>query len=179
MTEQEVINALRDLLAKYPEEQKTLTPGAKTVYLAGGWWGEYQPSLLIRAFEALLQNPTISHIHVPLLHQYKGWVFSEDYKPDYEWAEMTYKADIVALKSAQLYVGLYPVADQDTGTAMELGYAVAAGLPVVNVYEGDWHAKPVNLMLSLGADAYVREAAALKNFNFVTIAPMRFEGELI
>ena len=179
MNEKEVMAALRELEAKFPEDKKIVKPGAKTVYLAGGWWGEYQPSLLIRAFESLLQNPTISHIHVPLLHQYKGLAFGDGYKPDYEWAEMTYKADIIALKSAQIYVGLYPVEDQDTGTAMEMGYAVAAGVPTFNVYEGDWNTTPINLMISLGADSYVRKAEELKEYDFLTVAPIRYEGELI
>jgi nucleoside deoxyribosyltransferase len=178
MTEVEVIEALKKIEAQYPETEKALLPGARSVYLAGGWWGELQPSLLLRAFEALLQNPSISHIHVPVLHQYKGVVATDDYEPDMEWAQMTFKADILALNNTDLYVGLYPVEDQDTGTAMELGYAFGKK-PIVNVYEGDWVATPVNLMMSMGADAYVRSAEALKTFDFLDIEPNLFEGKII
>lgn len=194
MNEEEVQKALESLHSRYVNHKVTLEGsqlvgiqsqpvkknGARSIYLAGGWWGEYQPELLVKAYEALLLNPTVAHIHVPLLHQYGGNAFVDGkFEPDYEWASMTYKADLRGIDNTDLTVALFPVKDQDTGTAVEVGYAVASHKPVVGVFQGDAYKNPINLMVSMSADASVKTPEELKSFNFLDIEPNMYEGRLI
>lgn len=193
MTEEEVQQKLQDLHDMYVDSKTIInengismavpvkkTPGARNIYLAGGWWGEYQPELLVKAYESLLANPTVSHIHVPLLHQYGGNAFVDGkFEPDYEWASMTYKADLRGIDNTDLVVALFPVEDQDSGSAVEVGYAVASHKPVVGVFQGDAYENPINLMVSMSADASIKTPEELKLFNFLDIEPNMYEGRLI
>jgi len=193
MTEEEVQQKLQDLHDMYVDGKTiidkdglsaaipgTKNLGARTIYLAGGWWGEYQPELLVKAYESLLANPTVSHIHVPLLHQYGGNAFVDGkFEPDYEWASMTYKADLRGIDNTDLVVALFPVEDQDSGSAVEVGYAVASHKPVVGVFQGDAYENPINLMVSMSADASIKTPEELKSFNFLDIEPNMYEGRLI
>lgn len=193
MTEEEVQQKLQDLHDMYVDNTIIYhkdgvslaapvkkTHGARNIYLAGGWWGEYQPELLVKAYESLLANPTVSHIHVPLLHQYGGNAFVDGkFEPDYEWASMTYKADLRGIDNTDLVVALFPVEDQDSGSAVEVGYAVASHKPVVGVFQGDAYENPINLMVSMSADASIKTPEELQSFNFLDIEPNMYEGRLI
>lgn len=181
MTEEEVLEMLQEIKEQYrsvPAQRKV--PGARSLYLGGGWWGEYQPELLVKAYSALLNNPTVGHIHVPLLNQYGGNVFVDGkFEPDYEWATMTYKADLRGIDNSDIVIGLFPVEDQDTGTSVELGYAVGTNKPIVAVFEGDAYRNPINLMISMSADASLKNPIDLESFNFLDIEPNMYDGRLI
>jgi len=174
----DVVDAFGDTRSAGTVEPKL--PGARSIYLAGGWWGEYQPLLLLKAYRALLNNPTVGHLHVPLLKQYQGNAFVDgEFEPDYEWATMTYRADLRGIDNSDLIVALFPVEDQDIGTATEVGYAVASHKPVVGVFQGDAYANPINLMVSMSADASLKYPEQLETFNFLDIEPNMYEGRLI
>lgn len=180
MTEEEVLTKLQEMRDDYLEKSLVTVPSARSVYLAGGWWGKYQPELLIRAYEALLNNPTIGHIHVPLLHQYQGNAFVDGkFEPDYEWATMTYKADLRGIDNTDITVALFPVEDQDNGTSVEVGYAAGTHKPVVGVFQGDAYKNPINLMISMSADASVKTPDELEYFDFSDIEPNMYHGRLI
>lgn len=159
-------------------------PGARTAYLASPWFDDTQAELLLASYKQLLQNPTISYIHVPLLHQYKGMVLSggnsnlsEDEK--FEWAWMTYSSDVNAIKNSDLVVALETPDDVDSGSSVEIGIGIGMHKPVVGLFHGDLDKTPVNLMESFGVTSYVTEPEELKNFNFLSIATRRFEGAII
>lgn len=185
MNELEVQQALHELKNKYAqggslESAYPKHSGSKSVYLAGGWWGQWQPELLVKSYEALLKNPTISHVHVPLLHQYEGNAFVDgQFEPDYEWATMTYKADLRGIDNTDITVALFPVKDQDTGTAVEVGYAKGINKPVVAVFEGDAYQEPINLMISMSADSSLKLSDDLQSYNFLDIEPNMYKGRLI
>lgn len=179
LSENEVMKELLALEEKYQDLEKL--PGARSVYLAHSWWTETQIDATLATYEALLQNPTIAHIHVPLLHQYKGLVFVEggEFEPDFEWATMTYKADIRAINNADLVVATYPADAPDMGGAIEIGYAVGTNKPVVIGYYGDINENPVNLMVSFSADNYVYNPDEFESFNFLDIASRAYEEKII
>lgn len=159
-------------------------PGAKSVYLASPWFDDTQANLLIETYKYLLQNPTIGHIHVPLLHQYQGQVLSSgetDHSDafKYEWATKTFEADVTAMKNTDLTVALETSSDVDTGTSWEMGFTAASQKPVVALFSGDLDAHPVNLMESFSASSYVTSPEELKKFNFLDISPRKFEGKII
>lgn len=180
MTVTDVIEQLNTIQMQVPTSTKK-DLGAKSIYLAAGWFDELQTALLLDAYRALLQNPTIAHIHVPLLHQYGGEEFIEDgeFSPNFEWATMTYKSDVKAIDNSDLVVALFPAESQDIGTAMEVGYAVASHKPVITTYTGDLNVTPINLMISFGADSFVLDPKELINYNFLDITPRKYSGAII
>lgn len=180
--EENAIEALKDLQATYKDEPKQA--GAKSAYLASPWFDEKQAELLIHSYKYLLQNPTIGHIHVPLLNQYKGMVLSGgDTKysdaDKYEWAVHTYKSDLEAIKNSDLSVALETPNDVDSGTSVEIGLTVGMNKPVVALFNGDLYKTPVNLMESFGVTSYVTDPEELKDFNFLSIPVRKFEGTII
>lgn len=181
-SEEQIISELNVARETYSGGSKV--PGAKTTYLGSPWFDDTQANLLIEAYKNLLQNPTIGHIHVPLLHQYQGQVLSSG-KTDhsdafkYEWAINTYKADLEAIKNSDLTVALETPDDVDSGTSVEIGLTVGMNKPVVALFNGDLYKTPVNLMESFGVTSYVTTPEELKKFNFLDIAPRKFEGAII
>lgn len=181
-SEEQIISELNVLRETYSGGAKV--PSAKAIYLASPWFDDTQANLLIEAYKNLLQNPTIGHIHVPLLHQYQGQVLSSgetDHSDEfkYEWAINTYKADLEAIKNSDLTVMLETPDDVDTGSSVELGLTVGMNKPVVALFNGDLYKTPVNLMESFGVTSYVTTPEDLKKFNFLDIAPRKFEGKII
>lgn len=182
MTEEQIIAKLEEVQGTYGGSTKV--PGARMAYLASPWFDDTQASLLIESYKNLLQNPTISHIHVPLLHQYQGQVLSSgetDHSDEfkYEWAINTYKADLEAIKNSDLTVMLETPDDVDAGSSVELGLTVGMNKPVVALFNGDLYKTPVNLMESFGVTSYVNSPEELKKFNFLDIAPRKFKGAII
>ena len=156
-------------------------PGARTIYLGAGWFSDRQIETLLAAYKALNNNPTISYVHVPLLNQFGGQAFDEngDFNPDYTWAVATYNADITAIQNTDVTLGVITAGNEDSGTAFELGYAAALGRPSVAFFDGDWEAKPINLMPAIGPASYVRSTDELATFNFMSIATRIYEGKII
>lgn len=182
MTEEQIIAKLEEVHETYGGSTKL--SGAKTVYLGSPWFDDTQAELLIEAYKNLLQNPTISHIHVPLLHQYQGQVLSSgetDHSDafKYEWATKTFEADTVAMRNSELMVMLETPSDVDTGTSWEAGAMWAMHKPVVAVFSGDLDEQPVNLMESFSVSSYVESPDKLRNFNFLDIESRKFEGKII
>lgn len=181
-SEEQIISELNVLRETYSGGAKV--PSAKAIYLASPWFDDTQANLLIEAYKNLLQNPTIGHIHVPLLHQYQGQVLSSgetDHSDDfkYEWATKTFEADVTAMKNTDLTVALETSSDVDTGTSWEMGFTVASQKSVVALFSGDLDEHPVNLMESFSVSSYVTSPEELKKFNFLDIAPRKFEGKII
>lgn len=181
-SEEQIISELN--VARETYSGGTKVPGAKSAYLGSPWFDDTQANLLIEAYKNLLQNPTIGHIHVPLLHQYQGQVLSSgetDHSDafKYEWATKTFEADVTAMKNTDLTVALETPSDVDTGTSWEMGFTVASQKPVVALFSGDLDEHPVNLMESFSVSSYVTSPEELKKFNFLDIAPRKFEGKII
>lgn len=182
MTEEQIIEKLEEAQGTFGGGTKV--PGAKAVYLGSPWFDDRQAHLLIEAYKNLLQNPTISHIHVPLLNQYQGEVLSSgetDHSDSfkYEWATKTFEADVVAMRNSDLMVMLETPNDVDTGTSWEAGAMWAMHKPVVALFNGDLVEHPVNLMESFSVSSYVASPEELYKFNFLDIAPRKFEGTII
>lgn len=64
----------------------------------------------------------------------------------------------------------------DSGTAFEVGYAIAANKPVVLVHK---KGGIVNLMLSQSCQAYLGNAEAITNYDFKTMPKIPFNGEVL
>lgn len=179
MSESDIIDMLNGMKEKvHTPKERT---GVRSVYLASGWFSVKQIQLLIHQYRGLLLNESIGHVHVPLLHQYGGVAFDSESGEDmgFEWATMTYKADIKAIDNSDIVVASFPAGDEDSGTAVEVGYAIGTNKPVVAFYDGDVDKSPINLMVSFGADSYVDSQRDLIDFDFIDISPRKYRGKII
>ena len=179
--ETEVTEKLQEIHDKYKGLVKN--PGAKTVYMMSPWWTDKQQEHILASYEALVQNPNIAHVSVPLFHQFNGQAYVEggDFKPDFMWATKTYQSDKESMNNAQVGVLLETPTDPDAGSEYEAGYMTGQGKPVVAVYNGDINDpnSPVNLMISFGTSSYVTEYEELKNFDFIDIPMKEFKGQIV
>ncbi|WP_436629733.1 nucleoside 2-deoxyribosyltransferase [Latilactobacillus sakei] len=154
----------------------------KQIYLAGGWFTPKQADMVARAHKALAANPTVGYIHSPQEHQYKD--VTEDNDPNglfggYEWANQTYQNDITAMDLADMAVVLWDMADEDTGTAFEVGYLNASHTPIVFVCEDDLQENPINLMLAKGISKCVTDINELETLDFQFVAGEPYPGKIV
>jgi len=68
--------------------------------------------------------------------------------PNHVWANLVYKMDIKALDECSLVCALYLGHYSDTGTAFEIGYAVAKKIPVLTYIPEALQNKDMSLMVT-------------------------------
>ena len=155
--------------------------GARNVYLAAGWFSDEQEESLVALYQALSNNPTVGTIHVPLLNQYEGVnpIVDGEFNPDFEWAVMTYKADVVAMQNADMLVGVLEVANPDSGTAFEIGYMVAANKPAVVIGHGDMDKDAMNLMPAIGASLVLDSVDEINGLDLTNLPMRKFAHKII
>ncbi len=92
-----------------------------------------------------------------------------------EWSKAIYKTDIEEIHNADVMVVLYHGNYSDSGTAYEIGYAVALGKKVILVHV-DRH-NDSNLMCHEGAhtNIYLDE---LENYNFDETPVIAYTGKM-
>lgn len=83
--------------------------------------------------------------------------------PDRRHTRPLYDADLRALDRAAIVVAVLNGADVDSGTAFEIGYAVARGLPVLALYEDTRVSGPhdFNVMIANGCQIFQRREELL------------------
>lgn len=154
--------------------------GGKSIYLAGGWFNELQKEMLLGANYVLSVNPTVGHVHVPILHQYHDATEDNDLEGifgGYEWSNETFKADVTAMDLADLGVFLYDAKNPDDGTAFEIGYMYANHKPTILVTK-DIEPKDanLNLMIAKSMTVYMDSYETLASYDFNEIMPEPFKG---
>lgn len=153
----------------------------KDVYLAGGWFSEDQETALLSATYNLADNPSVGHIHIPLLHQYmdSNPIVDGEFKPDQEWATATFLNDVEAINQADVVVALLEAKNQDTGTVWEMAYAYATHKPVIAIVDGDVNKYPVNLMPAQSVTHFSDNIGELEEINLYEIGKKFYKGALI
>jgi nucleoside 2-deoxyribosyltransferase len=110
------------------------------IYLAAPLFSDAE-----RAFNLLLRDLLTSHGYPVYLPQETGEGVSG---PERDSA--IFGSHRMALDQASCVVAVCDGADTDSGTAWEMGYAVAKGIPVIALStdrRGSWSGKRVNLMI--------------------------------
>lgn len=154
----------------------------KDIYLAGGWFNDYQKFSLDMATRMLIKNKTVGYIHVPLLHQYKNASMENDEEGifgTFEWSTATYQADITAMQLADLGVMLWDSPTPDEGTSFEQGFLTALNKPNVLVTTNDNPDKGMNLMNAKAMTAYVDQWDTLIDYDFNCIMTGFYTGKVI
>ena len=144
----------------------------KSIYLASPFFDNDQIDRVKRVEQALADNKTVGDVFSPRKSQFPELTFGSP-----EWQSTAYKHDLDHLNDAYIVVSVSDFTEDsvDSGTAFEIGYAVAKGKTVVLVHE---KTGLVNLMLAQGAKTYVEHAEELAALNFDQLPEQRYVGEV-
>lgn len=96
------------------------------IYVAGPFFNPEERSELEKMINYLRKKYPFTTLFIPMEHFIPdGELLDND-----TWANLVYKLDTKALENSQLMVAMYTDHYSDTGTAFEIGYATAKGIPV-------------------------------------------------
>lgn len=122
----------------------------KKIYLAAPWFSPKQAAIYNQVVENLRANPNYE-LMLP-----RDFVMEDGYAMDnFDWACHVFEHDTMLLDMADIVYGIDWGFESDAGTAWELGYAYAKGVPVVIVRPQE--VKLASLMLMGGSIAAVDE----------------------
>jgi nucleoside 2-deoxyribosyltransferase len=105
----------------------------------------------------------------PRKAQYEGLEFGS-----LDWRTEVFLNNQKHIDGADVVVAIYD--KEDAGTMWEIGYAYGKGKPVV-VFQEDTY-EPVNLMISDSLHAYIGGFDELKAYDFDSLKPSVFKGEV-
>ena len=146
---------------------------AKNIYLASPFFDDEQIARVKKIEKALESNPTVMDYYDPRLHQHEELEFGSA-----EWQTVTYNSDIEAIEAADAIVAIVDFEGQnvDSGTAMEIGYAVKKGTPILIFQEKE----PVlNLMFSVPVHAYMSKPEDIANYDFDAMKKIPYKGKVV
>lgn len=132
---------------------------AKSVYLASPFFNDSEISAM-NDVKDVLENVHHLDVFAPYEHQNKHLQFGS-----MEWREATYTGDVAGILGSDIVVAVINGNYMDSGTAWEVGFAVAVGIPVIVVNVG----KEVNLMIANSLTAYLDDIEELKKYDFETL----------
>lgn len=147
---------------------------AKRIYLAGPFFSETQIKKAERLEKVLEEHDQVGHVFSPRKHQHAEYeLFSEP------WRHAAYGSDVEAIDSCDVMVALadFDRADTDSGTAWEIGYAKAKGIPVVVIKEeADI---TLNLMIAMSLTAYFDKIEDVASYDLEALPAKPYDGEVI
>ena len=110
------------------------------IYIAGSFSNEQEKKDIYSLINKVRKIHPNAELFIPMEHFVEGGNEKDD-KGNYimsnqEWGRRVYEMDINALNQANEVIAIYRGRISGTGTAFEIGYAVAKGIPVT-VYVPD------------------------------------------
>ena len=153
-------------------KRNEIEPVGLRVYIAAPFFSTEQINKVKRLEDALDQNRTIESYFSPRKVQNIN-----DLEPfTKEWALAIMENDISEVDKADIVIGIidFDGSDSDSGTAYEIGYAIAKGKKTYLVNFN--HKDMVNLMLTGRNTAYFEGVSKLKGYDFNESKEIPFEG---
>lgn len=143
------------------------------VYIASPFFSPTQIKKVEQVEKALESNPFVEMYFSPMRNQIEALPFGSD-----PWRVAVFAQDVNNLNWANVVVAVADMDGQDTdsGTAFEVGYAFAKGIPVIMIAEDS---NEINLMLSDSAYAYLGDITELEDYNFLKMPKSRYRGNVI
>lgn len=152
------------------------------IYLASPFFSPEQIDRVMRVEKALEDNPFVGQYFSPRLEQLTHLPMGSK-----EWATAIYNNDINNVDWADVMVAVLDYEGEtelhgvrhghvDSGTAFEIGYAIAKGKPVIIVHE---NGGIVNLMISQSLTSYHVSAEDIADYNFLKMPKTPFTGEVL
>ena len=152
---------------------------AVKVYLAAPFFSDSQIQKVEKLEEALANNETVASYFSPMRCQ-RPEGLAEDVEPFTPvWAKATMENDVKEVEAADVIVAIldYDGQDTDSGTAWELGYAIAKGKPTFLVrFEENG---PGNIMLTERNTAFFTSAEQVETYDFMEAQAIPYTGKYI
>ncbi|EKF52348.1 nucleoside 2-deoxyribosyltransferase [Lactococcus garvieae] len=152
---------------------------AVKVYLAAPFFSDNQIQKVEQLEEALSKNETVASYFSPMRCQRPEGLPDEVEEFTPVWAKATMENDVKEVEAADVIVAIldYDGQDTDSGTAWELGYAIAKGMPTYLVrFEEEG---PGNIMLTERNTAFFTDADQVAQYDFLTAQPIPYSGKYI
>ena len=96
------------------------------IYIAGPFFTDEERAFLKIVIESVKEIFPNEELFIPMEH----FIPNGENLSNNEWAEAVFKMDVEALNKCDSSVAAYLGLRSDTGTAWEIGYAYAKGIPV-------------------------------------------------
>lgn len=96
------------------------------IYIAGPFFTDEERAFLKIVIESVKETFPNEKLFIPMEH----FIPNGENLSNNEWAEAVFKMDVEALNKCNRVVAAYLGLRSDTGTAWEIGYAYAKGIPV-------------------------------------------------
>ena len=96
------------------------------IYIAGPFFTDEERAFLKIVIESVKEIFPNEELFIPMEH----FIPNGENLSNNEWAEAVFKMDVEALNKCDRVVAAYLGLRSDTGTAWEIGYAYAKGIPV-------------------------------------------------
>lgn len=138
----------------------------KKVYLASPFFNETEIEIMEKVKEILINKGL--DVFAPFEHQNKHLEFGSK-----EWRKATYDGDVGGINRADIIVAIIEGNYCDSGTAWEIGNAVAKNKPVVIVNPSK---STVNLMISDSLHAYIDSFDALESYDFEALPKITYDN---
>ena len=114
------------------------------IYIAGPFFTDKERAFLKVVIESVKKFFPNEELFIPMEH----FIPNGENLSNNEWAEAVFKMDVEALNKCNRVVAAYLGLRSDTGTAWEIGYAYAKGIPVnlilsPEAFEGEVSIMPI------------------------------------
>ena len=96
------------------------------IYIAGPFFTDEERDFLKIVIESVKKMFPDEELFIPMEH----FIPNGENLSNNEWAEAVFKMDVEALNKCDHVIAAYLGLRSDTGTAWEIGYAYAKGIPV-------------------------------------------------
>ena len=96
------------------------------IYIAGPFFTDKEKALLKKVIHRTKEAYPNEELFIPMEH----FIPNGENLSNNEWAEAVFKMDVEALNKCNHVIAAYSGLYSDTGTAWEIGYAYAKGIPV-------------------------------------------------
>ena len=112
------------------------------IYIAGPFFTDEERAFLKIVIESVKEIFPNEELFIPMEH----FIPNGENLSNNEWAEAVFKMDVEALNKCDRVVAAYLGLRSDTGTAWEIGYAYAKGIPVDLILSLDAMVGEVSIM---------------------------------
>ena len=103
------------------------------IYIAGPFFTDKERTFLKIVIESVKEFFPNEELFIPMEH----FIPNGENLSNNEWAEAVFKMDIEALNKCDRVIAAYLGLYSDTGTAWEIGYAYAKGIPVTLILSNE------------------------------------------
>lgn len=112
------------------------------IYIAGPFFTDKERAFLKIVIESVKEIFPNEELFIPMEH----FIPNGENLSNNEWAEAVFKMDVEALNKCDRVVAAYLGLRSDTGTAWEIGYAYAKGIPVNLIIPPEVFKEEVSIM---------------------------------